>query len=62
MLYSYLAEGKLAEACIHFTTGGLTAEVFRELFQALTYSCGCTDNFHVCDNHMHMVRSHMVAT
>jgi len=36
MLYFYLAEGELAEACMHFTARGLTAGVFCESFQALT--------------------------
>ena len=36
MIYFRLAEGKLAEACMHFTTRGLTAGVFGKSFQALT--------------------------
>jgi len=66
MLYFYFAEGNLAEACMHFTTRGLIAGVSSESFQALTDFMRLyvlhTDNFHVCDNHMHVVWSHMVAT
>ena len=36
MFYFYLAEGKLAEACVCFTIKGLTAGVSREPFLALT--------------------------
>jgi len=31
-------------------------------FKLLPISRGCTDNFHVCDNHMHVVWSHVLAT
>ena len=62
MFYFYLAEGELAEACTRFTTRDLTAAVSSESFQALTDFTGCIDNFHVRDNHMHVVRSHMLAT
>ena len=79
MLYFYLEEGKLAEACIRFTTRDLTVGVFCESFQTLTdFMClynyihvlvthvkiirTCTDNFHVRDNHMNVVRSHVLAT
>ena len=31
-------------------------------FKLLPISRGCTDNFHVRDNHMHVVRSHVLAT
>ena len=31
-------------------------------FKLLPISHGCTDNFHMRDNHMHVVRSHVLAT
>jgi len=34
--FTLIAEGKLAEACMCFTTRDLAASVFRESFQALT--------------------------
>ena len=31
-------------------------------FKLLLISYSCQDNFHVCDNHMHVVWSHLLAT
>ena len=31
-------------------------------FKLLPISCGCTDNFHMHDNHANVVRSHVLAT
>ena len=57
-----LQKGSLLQACMHFTTRGLTAGASTNRFKLLPVSCGCTDNFHVRDNHMHVVRSHVLAT
>ena len=57
----YLAEGELRPACT------LPLEVSwwessTNCFKLLPISCSCADNFHMRDNHMHVVWSHVLAT
>ena len=62
MIYFYHAEGELAEACMHFTTRGLTAGVFRESFQALPDFMRLYRKFSVCDNHVRPSHIHVIVT